>query len=243
MKQTIKLLLCIPKIVLFNFYVFPLSVAVKLPVYISTDTKIDGVRRGSIEILGPIKRGMIKIGFTGVKGVVGKRKTYLRCGNEEGTARIIFYGDARISSGALISVDRGILTLGKNVMINDNLYLSCNHRITFEDDVLVGWNVRIMDSDNHTIYEKGKEKDSVGPIFIGANTWVASDVKILKNTYVYHDSVIATESLVTRNFNTSNVLIAGNPAQVIKNDITWSHEAKYTLKEKEIHNLEDFIDV
>ena len=52
------------------------------------------------------------------------------------------------------------------------------------------------------------------------------DTILLKNTQVADNSIIGAASVVTKKFNDSNVIIAGNPAKVIKGDITWERERK-----------------
>ena len=45
---------------------------------------------------------------------------------------------------------------------------------------------------------------------------------ILKGVTIPDNSIVATGSIVTREFKDKNVLIAGNPAKIIKEGVDWS---------------------
>lgn len=59
--KLIKYLLSIPKTILFNFKVFSFKTAIKLPVFIAYNVKLDEYYRNCIVINGTISRFMIKI--------------------------------------------------------------------------------------------------------------------------------------------------------------------------------------
>lgn len=206
--------------IVFNYRAFPADVAKKLPVKISHDTKVDFIRKGCIEIEGDIHRSMIKIGVTGLDGVTGDRKTHIRFGKEP-SAKVIFKGDAVIARGALLAADRGTLIFGKGFSANNNFYVSCNDRIEFGDHTMIGWEVKVRDSDNHTIIQDGEEKISHAPVRIHDRVWIASYCDILKGAEVGEGSVVAYRSLVTKTFPQSNCMIAGDPAKVLAEKIDW----------------------
>lgn len=208
--------------IIFNFRAFPWRIARKLPIKIGYNTKVDYIRKGCIEIEGDIHRCMIKIGVTGLDGVTGERRSHIRFG-KEGTAKVIFKGDAVIARGALLSADRGTLIFGKGFSANNNFYVSCNDRIEFGDHVMIGWEVKVRDSDNHTIMQGGKEKQNHAPVIVGNKVWIASYCDILKGTKLGNYSVLGYRSLLTKSFAESHCMIAGVPAKLIANDIEWEN--------------------
>ncbi|MGD0279556.1 MAG: acyltransferase [Smithella sp.] len=191
-----------------------------MPVFISYKTKIEQVRKGVISIEGTISPAMIQICIGGTNGVVTERNNYIRIGLSD-TAKIIFKGNAIFSEGVLISVDRGVLVLGNNFVANKNFYISCNKRVELGDDITVGWNVNILDSDNHTVISPQGLKVGMRDIKIGNHVWIAAQVDILKGSCVCDNSVIAYRSLVCKHFTKSNVLIGGAPANIIEHNINW----------------------
>jgi len=62
-------------------------------------------------------------------------------------------------------------------------------------------------------------KDS--SIVIGDHVWIGKRATINKGVRISNDSVVGASSVVTKAYNTQNVLIAGNPAIIRKHDITW----------------------
>lgn len=59
----VKMLLSIPKIICFNFKVFPIRIAVKLPVFLHYNVKLGELYKGCVEIDETnIRPGMIKLG-------------------------------------------------------------------------------------------------------------------------------------------------------------------------------------
>jgi len=80
----------------------------------------------------------------------------------------------------------------------------------------------IFDKDNGTIINRSKY-----PLVIGNNCWIGQDSKLLKNTQLSDNSIVGMASVVTKKFDESNVVIAGNPAKIIKHNVEWSTEPVY----------------
>jgi acetyltransferase-like isoleucine patch superfamily enzyme len=60
-----------------------------------------------------------------------------------------------------------------------------------------------------------RELDNLGPIIIGARSWICDGVVILPNSRIHHDSIIAANSVVKLVTNRP-ALIAGAPAKIIR---------------------------
>ncbi|HNF29019.1 MAG TPA: acyltransferase, partial [Chitinophagaceae bacterium] len=84
----------------------------------------------------------------------------------------------------------------------------------------ISWNVQIMDTDIHTLVVNGQPKESTKKIKIGNNVWIGSNVIILKGAEIGNNVVIAAGSIVSGNI-PDNVLIAGVPAKIVKEQISW----------------------
>lgn len=88
--------------------------------------------------------------------------------------------------------------------------------------MLFGWNVEVLDSDNHKVIHKNKETAcDHGTIKIGDHVWVAAFSHILKNSIVPDGSVVAYHSLVTKQFEGEKLLLGGCPAKVIEEQVEW----------------------
>jgi len=111
-----------------------------------------------------------------------------------------------------------IIKIGDGVFFNNNLVLICDKSsITIGNNVLIGTNVEIIDSDFHNILPgKRLGTDYVcKEVRIEENVFIGSNVKIMKGVIIGKNSVIANSSVVVKSI-PENVIAAGNPAKVIK---------------------------
>ena len=84
----------------------------------------------------------------------------------------------------------------------------------------------IRDCDGHPIHNLNSGQPLIGekPITIGNHVWIGSEATIMKGAKIPDDSVVGWGSLVTHDLTTyRNVVIAGRPAKVIKEEIRWEH--------------------
>ena len=207
-----------PKTVYCNLRLFPMNIAVRLPVFVGIGCHIREVHRGIVEFGGAPKLFALKFGWPG-DSIVPLTKSTIRLRS----GKILIKGDAGFAQGCVINLDGGTLTIGNHFWSNPNMFLPCSHEITIGDDCLAGWNVFMFDGDGHTVYQEGKAKTGKKFIHIGDHVWICAYVKILKRTTVSDGSIVALNSLVTRQFTEPNVLIAGSPANVISHSIEWEH--------------------
>ncbi len=106
------------------------------------------------------------------------------------------------------------LKLGSG-FINEGLNLHCWEKMTFGEDVGIGKNVTLMDSDQHKI---NPLKKISAPIVIGNHVWIGTNATILKGVTIGDGAVVAACALVNKDV-PPNTLVAGVPAKVVKTDI------------------------
>ena len=51
--------------------------------------------------------------------------------------------------------------------------------------------------------------------------WIGAEVTLLKGTFISKNSIVGYGSLVTRRYDKENVVIAGKPARIIKENVYW----------------------
>lgn len=111
------------------------------------------------------------------------------------------------------------IEIGNNVGIS-GATIYARKEITIGDNTLIGGNVKILDNDFHPIEVEArnldiKEKIGTRKIKIGKDCFIGANSLILKGVEIGDGSVVGAGSVVTGKF-PSNVVIAGNPARVIK---------------------------
>ena len=208
----------IPKTLRFNLHYFPLKTALKLPVVVSHRTYLRELH-GKVELPEKVERAMVKIGF----GDVGHYDRKRSRGIWQVSGTVSFGGKASIGHGSKISV-RGALKLGADFNMTAESTIVCAKEISFGDDCLLSWDILVMDTDEHPLYNKDNER--INPdkaIQVGDHVWIGCKCVLLKGALVPDNTVVAAGTLLTSSFSGEHQVIGGNPPTVLKHDIHWEH--------------------
>ena len=125
----------------------------------------------------------------------------------------------------------GTCTIGDYSLVNGALIMA-EERIEIGAYCLISWNVGIADSDFHPNEPAQRRQDALAlapflkdrparpairtaPVIIKDNVWIGMNAVILKGVTIGENSVIAAGSVVTKSV-PANVVVAGNPAVVVK---------------------------
>lgn len=231
--KLIDALISLPKTIYFNFKVFPVETAVKLPVFVHYNLKIGSLYRGAIEFDScAIKPRMVLLGCTmGSAGVFDGPYPKSTGGGyislQKG-CKLIFQGNACFAGGISIRVDNGgIIQFGDNFACNSYCFLAPNSTLIFGRDCMLGWKINIRDADGHPIYGIDNENEILNktePIIIGNHVWISSHATILKGSHIPDNCIVAWGAIVSgKKFEDKNCIIAGVPAKIIKTGIEWKH--------------------
>jgi len=222
LKKGFLFLISLPKTIYFNFKTLPVKKAIKLPFYIHYDFKLGELHKNKIKIEVPLKKFMIKIGTRNNDGIPETSKGFFSISKN---ALIVFKDNVEISCGTTVrAIGEGKIFFGKNFYCNKNCTFVSRKLIEIGDDVLVGWNVNVRDSDgeSHYIEVNNCIKENKKEITIGYHTWICANVSILKGVHIPDNCVIAYNSCVLKSFEDKNSLIAGYPAKIVTKNIKWS---------------------
>lgn len=136
---------------------------------------------------------------------VGKRSTVtFRCVQKITNKNSLFIGDDTSISGAnIINGEGKSIKIGRNCMLSYGIDIRC--------------------TDSHAIFNiKNNERINYAKdIIIDDHVWIGAHATILKGTHIKKDSVLAIRSVISKKLEKSNVVLAGNPAKVIKENIVW----------------------
>jgi len=145
--------------------------------------------------------------------------TTIRCHSK---AKFIINGAVSLHKGVCVVIcDEGIVSIGGNTYINESSRIHCRDRITIGNNCAIAWGVQILDSDEHILFENGVQtKKSHSPILIGNHVWIGCNTIILKGVHIGDGAIIAAGSVVTKDV-PNNVLAAGVPTKIIKNNVCW----------------------
>ncbi len=127
--------------------------------------------------------------------------------------------------------EKGTCSIGDFTLMNGALVMA-EERIEIGSHCLISWNVGIADSDFHPLEPAQRLIDAQAlapffkdrpprpelrtmPVIIADNVWIGMNATILKGVTIGENSVVAAGAVVTKSV-PANVVVAGNPAIVIK---------------------------
>jgi acetyltransferase-like isoleucine patch superfamily enzyme len=124
------------------------------------------------------------------------------------------------------------LTIGDNTSI-ENVHIALtepNSKISIGSDCMLAYDIDIRCGDSHSVIDLETEKriNYAKDIQIQDHVWIAANAKILKGVVIGKNSIVALGAIVTKDV-ASNVIVAGNPAKVVKTNITWDRKRIYDI--------------
>lgn len=126
---------------------------------------------------------------------------------------------------------------GVNVQLNEE-----NAALEIGDDCLFSNSISIWPTDGHSILDM-KTGDILnmlsGPVTIGNHCWVGEGVRILKNARIPSNTIVGGGCVVGKRFETEYTAIAGNPARVIRENVTWDNLNPMHLIKRRKENKND----
>ena len=118
----------------------------------------------------------------------------------------------------LLVMEDGKLTIGDHTGIS-NTAICCSQAVTIEDNVAIGANCKIYDTDFHSIHASERLNGNTGvksaPVRICEKAFLGSSVTVLKGVTIGREAVIATGSIVTKDVPAKEVW-GGVPAKFLK---------------------------
>jgi acetyltransferase-like isoleucine patch superfamily enzyme len=118
------------------------------------------------------------------------------------------------------------LTIGARTHVGWQTRIDLAAGLNIGDDVLIGWEVLLMDHDAHSLRFSERKDDVVhnhahwervkkSPITIQDKCWIGARATILKGVCLGEGAIVGVASVVTRDVPPWTV-VAGNPARIIR---------------------------
>lgn len=120
---------------------------------------------------------------------------------------------------------RPSITIGNDVIVNENVHIAAVDRVTIGNDVLIASRVFISDH-NHGVYGRGGHSSpdvpprlraltTAQPVAIGDRVWIGEMVSVLPGVTIGAGSIIGAGSVVLRDV-PPDAIAVGSPARVVK---------------------------
>ena len=143
---------------------------------------------------------------------------------------LVRVGDDSLIAGVLVvEAATSRIAIGNNVFLGGGSLIDCLNQVTVEDDVLISYQVIIMDSDNHSLRASERIGDlkrwrnekcdwsrvNSAPVVIGSKAWIGARAIITKGVVIGEGGIVASGSVVTKDV-PPYTIVAGNPARVVR---------------------------
>lgn len=138
---------------------------------------------------------------------------------------VIMGDNLRINGPMSITMDgNSTFTMGDETGVRGVKFMLKNNDIEIGRDCMFSFDIVITNHDSHHVYADNDLSIPINTpqkITIGRHVWIGRRAIVLKGASIGDNSIVAAGAIVTRKYPSSNVVIAGNPAQIVKTGINW----------------------
>lgn len=153
------------------------------------------------------------------------------------SASQIYLSDTSRLHGSISVCDSGRVSIGEYSQVGPNSIIRCVESVSIGDYTMISTNVVIADNNSHPINPADRliiQKTPAGSevrsmrysdhaaVSIGNQCWIGENSRICKGVTIGDGSIVAANAVVTKDV-PCNVIVAGNPAKIVKEHIESSH--------------------
>jgi acetyltransferase-like isoleucine patch superfamily enzyme len=136
--------------------------------------------------------------------------------------RLVVHGNVRLGRGNRWDIAAAAqVQVGAETYFSAGVQLVSSTAVTVGAHCAIGWETQFLDDDFHELAVGGRERPRTAGITVGDRVWIGSRCTLLKGTSVAPGCVVASNSVVSGVFSEPGCLIAGNPARVVRTDVSW----------------------
>jgi acetyltransferase-like isoleucine patch superfamily enzyme len=177
---------------------------------------------GAVEIIGKVSPAMFAFGLTDA-GIIDRRNERSMW---EVEGKLIVRGPVKLGAGTRLSIDKGgLLDIGSNFILTGRSTLNAHQLVRFGQDCLLSWDILVLDTDYHDIFDQeGRKLNPSKPIIVGDHVWIGCRSTILKGVTIGNNVVVAANSTLVKSLPGNNCVIGGqgNQAGILKQNISWN---------------------
>ncbi len=175
---------------------------------------MEGSVRGIIRIFGQGNRIVLK------QGAIFKGNLAIK-----GSDNVVMIGaNCDVSADISIKGNKQTVSIGEETTIQSGKILcqeDCD--ITIGCACMISRNVEIRTTDAHSLVDR-KTRQRINPaasIVIGNHVWIGVGALVSKGSKIPEDSVVGAMSFVNKAFEESGIVLAGIPAKIVRQGVTW----------------------
>lgn len=140
--------------------------------------------------------------------------------------RLVIHQNCFLSGAIELIGDGNHIEIGANSKCGSaNIFAHYGTSIAIGEGCLFSDDIQIRTTDSHSILDAtGKRINPDKNIVLEDRVWLGRGVTVLKGSHIESDVVVGTMSVVSKTI-PKNTLVAGTPARVLRENITWSGDA------------------
>ncbi|WP_058969120.1 acyltransferase [Type-D symbiont of Plautia stali] len=159
------------------------------------------------------------------EGVTGKKLTI----DINGDDNRILIGKKCVVNGSLSAKsNRNMISIGKFTTIGD-ARIECEYEteIILGSDCMLSRDIVIRSGDSHSIIDinTGKRINHAKSVNIGDHVWIGYNANVGKGSVIKKNTIVGLGSYVNKAFSTGNVILAGVPAKIVKENVIWDRRS------------------
>jgi len=143
----------------------------------------------------------------------------------QGHGRIILGNHVRLAGKSAFGFlnrweDAPELSIGDHTFVGHDCSIAVGSSVRIGRHCLLAGGVRVSDYDGHPVDAMLRRtsppaREAIKPVVIGDDVWIGAAAMILKGVTIGDRSIVAARAVVTRSV-PPDVIVAGNPARVVK---------------------------
>lgn len=168
----------------------------------------------SIKIENPVHECKIDVRISGDNNSISIAVPFAIKGLQVRIGNHVPANHAQLKIAAGFSIEE----TGQFLLYNSGNKLEIGESCMFSNNVTI----RCGDSP-HLLFDRetGEYLDVSEGVFIGNHVWIGEKVYVTKKVTIPNECLVAACSVVTRRFDESHCVLAGNPAKMVRKNIQW----------------------
>lgn len=137
--------------------------------------------------------------------------------------KVIIHGNCNIIQANIwIEGNNNLVEIGENTIIGGSTDIICceSQKIIIGKDCLFSRDICLRTTDAHRICQNNVIINNPSDVIIGNHCWICQKASIMKGG-LSNDSVLSFGAILTKMIPNSNVVVAGVPAKIVKENIEW----------------------
>lgn len=126
--------------------------------------------------------------------------------------------------------------IGKNTtMVDTTILLNESSQCLIGAECMFSRMIRMWATDGHSVLDADTGEvlnEATRPLIIEDHVWIGEGVRITKRAHIHKNSIVSGSAVAYKDYKESGVVIAGNPGEIVKRNITWERDNPFIIKRK-----------